>query len=64
MLDDVFDKFDSRRVRQIIRLVSEHEFGQIFITDTNRDRIKEVLNELDIDYKLFQVDAEGVRKQT
>ncbi len=64
LLDDVFDKFDSRRLRQIIRLVSEHEFGQIFITDTNRDRIKKVLNELDIDYKLFELDAEGVRKQT
>jgi DNA replication and repair protein RecF len=64
LLDDVFDKFDARRVRQIIRLVAEHEFGQIFITDTNRERIKNVLGDLDIDYKLFQVEAEGVKEQT
>jgi len=64
LLDDVFDKFDSRRVRQIIRLVSEHEFGQIFITDTNSERIRNVLNELDIDYKLYEVDDGGVSLQT
>jgi len=64
LLDDVFDKFDSRRVGQIIRLVAEHEFGQIFITDTSRERISNVLSDLDIDYKLFNVDLEGVSEQT
>ena len=63
LLDDVFDKFDARRVRQIIRLVAEHEFGQIFITDTNRERIKDVLNDLSIDYKLYQVELEGIKEQ-
>jgi DNA replication and repair protein RecF len=64
LLDDVFDKFDARRVRQIIRLVAEHQFGQIFITDTNRDRMKEVLNELAIDYKLFLVESGSVKEQS
>jgi DNA replication and repair protein RecF len=63
LLDDVFDKFDANRVKQIIRLVAEHDFGQIFITDTNRDRIKKVLGDLTIDYKLFQVDLTGVYEQ-
>ena len=63
LLDDVFDKFDARRVRQIIRLVAENTFGQIFITDTNRARIKDVLSDLAIDYRLFLVEAEGVRQQ-
>jgi len=63
LLDDVFDKFDARRVRQIIRLVAEREFGQIFITDTNQERIKNVLGDLAIDYKLYQVDTEGVKEQ-
>jgi DNA replication and repair protein RecF len=63
LLDDVFDKFDARRVRQIIRLVAEREFGQIFITDTNRERIREVLKDLSIDYKLFKVETEGVKEQ-
>jgi DNA replication and repair protein RecF len=64
LLDDVFDKFDARRVRQIIRLVAEHQFGQIFITDTNQARIKEVLKDLAIDYKLFLVEPDGVKEQT
>jgi DNA replication and repair protein RecF len=51
-------------VRQIIRLVAEHQFGQIFITDTNRDRMKEVLNELAIDYKLFLVESGSVKEQS
>ena len=64
LLDDVFDKFDARRVRQIIRLVAEHEFGQIFITDTNQARIRDVMKDLAIDFKLFLVEREGVREQT
>ena len=64
LLDDVFDKFDANRVKQIIRLVAEHEFGQIFITDTNPERIKNILNELTIDYKLFYVGWNGVNEQS
>jgi DNA replication and repair protein RecF len=64
LLDDVFDKFDAGRVRQIIRLVSEHDFGQIFITDTSPERIKAILNELTIDYKLFHVGQEGVKEES
>jgi DNA replication and repair protein RecF len=59
LLDDIFDKFDAKRVEQIIRLVSEENFGQIFITDTNRERIGKILNEMTIEHKLFQVD-EGI----
>lgn len=63
LLDDVFDKFDAKRVKQIIRLVAEHEFGQIFITDTNPARIKNILGELTIDYKLFHVGLDGVSEK-
>ena len=56
LLDDVFDKFDVTRVEQIIQLVADQHFGQIFITDTNRDRIGDILRKLPIDYKLFRVD--------
>ena len=56
LLDDVFDKFDAKRVEQIIKLVSEENFGQIFITDTNPERIVKILDELTIENKLFQVD--------
>jgi len=60
LLDDIFDKFDSRRVKKIIELVAHDSFGQIFITDTSRDRIKLVLEDLDTDYKVFTVENERV----
>ena len=40
LLDDIFDKFDSDRVAHIIRLVGNHRFGQIFITDTHQERLQ------------------------
>jgi DNA replication and repair protein RecF len=55
LLDDVFDKLDLNRVRQIIRLVGEDSFGQIFITHTNLDRMKGILIELGISHSLFEV---------
>jgi len=56
LMDDIFDKFDGKRVAQIIELVSENRFGQIFITDTHGERMKSVLSEINIDYRLFKID--------
>ena len=53
LLDDVFDKFDNQRVEQIVRLVSENMFGQIFITDTDRERIGKILDSTGIPSKIF-----------
>lgn len=61
LMDDVFDKFDEKRVEQIIKLVAENRFGQIFITDTHRDRMQSVLSDINIDYKLFMID-DGIRE--
>ena len=55
LLDDLFDKLDAKRVEKIIQLVSQPEFGQIFITDTNRKYLDEILTSMQYDYKLFQV---------
>ena len=60
LLDDIFDKLDSRRVEQIVKLVSGERFGQIFITDVNRDHIDSILECVDGDYKLFEVAAGNV----
>ncbi len=60
LLDDIFDKFDAERVAQIIRLVGNHRFGQIFITDTHQDRLYDILNTLDTDYKLFRIGESGI----
>ena len=55
LLDDIFDKLDATRVEQIIRLVSGENFGQIFITDTNRDHLDQVLTHVQGEHKLFHV---------
>ena len=55
LLDDIFDKLDARRVEQIVRLVSADNFGQILITDTNRDHLDRILQHSALDYKLFEV---------
>ena len=58
LLDDVFDKFDASRVTQIIHLVSENQFGQIFITDTHQSRLEKILSELSADFRLFRINKE------
>ncbi|HBC80032.1 MAG TPA: DNA replication and repair protein RecF [Bacteroidales bacterium] len=60
LLDDIFDKFDADRVAQIIRLVGNHRFGQIFITDTHMDRLHDILVTLGTDYKLFRIGVTGI----
>ena len=57
LLDDIFDKLDATRVEQIIRLVSGEDFGQIFITDTNRDHLDQILSLVSGQYRLFHVHA-------
>lgn len=55
LLDDIFDKLDDLRVTQLIRLVNEHNFGQVFVTDTSLERIRNVLGAIDSGYKVFQI---------
>ena len=55
LLDDIFDKFDADRVEQIIKLVGNHRFGQIFITDTHQSRLQDILFSHKIDFKLFRI---------
>ncbi|MGM9760516.1 MAG: DNA replication/repair protein RecF [Parabacteroides sp.] len=61
LLDDIFDKLDAARVAQIIRLVNGDQFGQIFITDTNRKYLDEILAAMPHDYALFEVEKGEVR---
>ncbi len=56
LLDDIFDKLDNQRVEQIIKMVSEHNFGQIFITDTNPNRIDKLLNNCDSNFVHFYIE--------
>lgn len=62
LLDDIFDKFDAERVEQIIKLVGNSRFGQIFITDTHQSRLKEILATHNTDYKLFRISNNNVEE--
>ena len=55
LLDDIFDKLDAERVEQIVSLVNNDIFGQIFITDTNRDHLDSILQKSKGDYRIFHV---------
>jgi DNA replication and repair protein RecF len=57
LLDDIFDKLDSGRVEEIVKLVADDHFGQIFITDTNREHLDGILREVGgEDFKIFVVE--------
>ena len=60
LLDDIFDKLDASRVEQIVKLVAGDSFGQIFITDTNRDHLDKILRKTEQNYRLFTVDKGAV----
>ncbi len=55
LLDDIFDKLDGNRVEQIIKLVSDKKFGQIFITDTSSERLQNIISETGIEYSIFEL---------
>ena len=55
LLDDIFDKLDAHRVEQIVNIVSGDSFGQIFITDTNRENLDKILERTQGCYKIFNV---------
>ena len=56
LLDDIFDKLDSERVERIVQLVVGQQFGQIFITDTDRQHLTSILRENARDAKIWHVD--------
>ena len=63
LLDDIFDKLDAKRVEQIVQLVVQDTFGQIFITDTNREHLHEILEKIGSEHRIFRVTAGEVFQQ-
>ena len=55
LLDDIFDKLDNERVKQLIQLVNNNLFGQIFISDTDFDRTNRIIKEIDSSHKIFKL---------
>lgn len=56
LLDDIFDKLDTTRVERIMDVVQRNLFGQIFITDTNRDHLNEIMERTSGDYRMWHVE--------
>lgn len=57
LLDDIFDKLDQFRVEQIVKVVAGEQFGQIFLTDTNREHLDAIIKKMDTDFRIFKVDS-------
>ncbi|MCY4561284.1 MAG: DNA replication and repair protein RecF [Flavobacteriaceae bacterium] len=56
LLDDAFDRLDQSRVRQIINLIDQNQFSQIFLTDTHINRTEDTLGKISANYEIFQLD--------
>lgn len=61
LLDDIFDKLDARRVEHIVEIVSGDAFGQIFITDTNRENLDKILARSQGNYRIFNVEGGNIQ---
>ena len=60
LLDDIFDKLDIVRVKQLVQLVAGDRFGQVLLTDTQPGRVEAIFDELpNVAHKIFTVEAGG-----
>jgi DNA replication and repair protein RecF len=55
LLDDIYEKLDENRVTRLMELVSNNHFGQIFITDTHKDRIENVFSKINIPLNTIEI---------
>lgn len=55
LLDDVFEKLDDNRMYQLLQWVCNENEGQVFITDTHRERLKEAFEKLDVPYQIIEL---------
>ena len=56
LLDDIFDKLDDHRVKKLMKMVSDEDFGQIFITDTSATRLKAIFSEIGKLPQIFEIE--------
>lgn len=61
LLDDIFDKLDDQRVKKLVRLVGDNHFGQVFITDTQQQRIEQLFEDTNINHKIFEVESGHIK---
>lgn len=56
LLDDIFDKLDEKRVANLLQLLVNQPFGQIFMTDTHKERIENIVKNVAVPYKIFDIE--------
>ncbi len=61
MLDDIFDKLDNERVQRLMDLVSQHHFGQVMVTDTDAERIRQIFKANNLACRMFDVNLGSVK---
>jgi len=61
LLDDIFDKLDDKRVKKLMTMVSEDDFGQIFITDTSKQRIERIFAGIGVEVNIFEIEKGAVK---
>ena len=57
LLDDLFDKLDTSRVANLLQMVSGSDFGQIFLTDSNKVRIRQIVDAITSDRAYFETEG-------
>lgn len=57
LLDDIFDKLDKSRITELLNLVGQEHFGQVFITDTDEQRVRRILKEHTIAHDIIAMNA-------
>jgi len=55
LLDDIFDKLDNTRMAELLNLVGKEHFGQVFITDTDGERVQRILNDHSIQHNIIEI---------
>ena len=63
LLDDVFDKLDIERVKQLIHLVGSDRFGQVFLTDTQQGRVESIFENTNIEHAIFTISQNQISRQ-
>ncbi len=61
LLDDIFDKLDDRRIQQLITMMVNGTFSQVFITDARPERTRQLLGDLGVEIKYFEIGGSSIR---
>jgi DNA replication and repair protein RecF len=62
LFDDIFDKLDDERVEHLVKLAADNNFGQVFITDTQKERIVNTMKKINSPGKVFMISNNNAKE--